>query len=179
MTRLFYDLWGKRFWSAVLDEQDLELEARELPPGPRTLFLRLMAKGNILLNALADIHALPDDALVRQVALPILVAFRTDLLERRLVADDPRHQDTETLMNILERGRKILDDITTKAHAEGEALTLGGVLARRLGRPLTEAEQHSLGAWVASTDIDHAIDEVFELGDSDEAAQWLERLVAD
>ena len=298
MTRLFYDLWGKRFWSAVVDEEDLELEApvssesmridmvvrrrrplpegaaevlgealpmvegvsciellsespgaedvarcrrkhlllralaltapwphrwmlcagrphtvladpawrrldgapdgfyalqtaepvrivvlSELPPGTRTLFLRLMAKGNTLINALDDLHDLPDDALVRQVALPILVAFRADLLSRRLIADEPRHQDTENLMNILARGQKLLDDMTTKAHADGaadgEALTLGRGLSRRLGRPLGEVEQRALRAWIASTGIEQATDEVFDLHDATEAEQWLERLLAD
>jgi len=157
----------------------------ELPRTSQTLFLRLMARANTLKNALDDLIALPPHAPLRRLALPMLAAFRLDLLQRGLVTQD---QEQEFVMHILEHSKNVLEEFLeqvrkdarelalVEGEAQGEALTLGRVLSRRLGRPVTDVELHALLDWLSGIDRDAATDEVCDLADADAAEAWLSEL---
>jgi hypothetical protein len=51
----------------------------ELPDTPDTLLLRLMGAGRVLARALEELRSLPNDALERALALPLLVSLRIDV----------------------------------------------------------------------------------------------------
>ena len=149
----------------------------ELPRTSQTLFLRLMARANILKNALDELIALPAQSPLRRLALPMLVAFRLDLLQRGLL---PQDQEQEFVMHILEHSKNVLEEfkeqVLAEGEARGEALTLGRVLSRRLGRPITDVELHALLDWLSGIDRDAATDEVCDLADADAAEAWLSEL---
>ena len=169
----------------------------ELPRSPETLFLRLMGRASTLRAALDELEAMPAQTPMRRLALPIVMAFRLDLLQRGLV---PQQHDQEFVMHILEHSRLVVEEfqeqlrlkviqevreevrgevreeVRGEAFAEGEALTLGRVLSRRLGRPITEAELHALLDWISTTDRDAATDEVCDLPDAEAAEAWLSGL---
>lgn len=78
------DGWPPGFWVRdPLDAMGLVVLS-ELPREPDTLLLRLLGRGRILDEAVADIRALPVDAREREIALPPLVALRFE------VEQDPR-----------------------------------------------------------------------------------------
>ena len=52
---------------------------RQLPQDRATLLLRLLAAGEVLAEAIAELEALPDDAWERQLALPLLLALRLEI----------------------------------------------------------------------------------------------------
>ena len=52
---------------------------RDLPRIRDTLLLRLMGEGAVLVEALAELEQLPEDARERQVTLASLVAFRIQI----------------------------------------------------------------------------------------------------
>jgi hypothetical protein len=70
---------------------------RQLPPGRATLLLRLLAAGEVLAEAIAELKALPDDAWERQVALPLLIALRLEIPQ-----DPTDESDREFLMTTAE-----------------------------------------------------------------------------
>jgi len=136
-----------------------------------------MARANILKNALDELIALPAQSPLRRLALPMLVAFRLDLLQRGLL---PQDQEQEFVMHILEHSKNVLEEfkeqVLAEGEARGEALTLGRVLSRRLGRPITDVELHALLDWLSGIDRDAATDEVCDLADAGAAENWLSDL---
>jgi len=91
-------------------------------------------------------------------------------------------------MHILEHSKNVLEEFLeqvrkdarelalVEGEAQGEALTLGRVLSRRLGRPVTDVELHALLDWLSGIDRDAATDEVCDLADADAAEAWLSEL---
>lgn len=101
----------------------------ELPRTRDTLLVRLMGAGTTLRRAIADVRALPEDALERRLALPILVHLRLE------IPADPAKQttiDREFLMTTKEID-KYLEQIHEEGRKEGrdEGLAEGVLMAYR------------------------------------------------
>jgi hypothetical protein len=69
----------------------------ELPPTRDTLLLRLMAAGDVLRAALAELARLPEDAWERRIAMPPLLALRMEIPH-----DSTDPDEREYLMNGME-----------------------------------------------------------------------------
>ena len=131
----------------------------ELPVTRETLVLRLLGTGAVRQAALLELQALPEDAWERQVAMPALVDLRM-LLSANTVTYTEDSEEKEFLMttqSLYEQwSRKLrqesrqegrlegLDDGIKKGRVEGEREALTRLFVKRLGRPLTEAEQQTV-----------------------------------
>jgi hypothetical protein len=86
----------------------------ELPRTRETLLLRLMAAGEVLRAALAELAGLPEDAWERQIAMPPLLALRIEIPQ-----DSPDPDETEYLMSSMEILEQWQQEIARKARDEG------------------------------------------------------------
>ncbi|HWO18467.1 MAG TPA: hypothetical protein VNO30_06810 [Kofleriaceae bacterium] len=91
----------------------------ELPRTRETLLLRLLGKGRLFSQALADLARLPDDAWERSVATPLLVHFRLDRHEH------PTHEEDTVSAEI----RAWFEDYERKVRSEERAATRQGSAA--------------------------------------------------
>jgi hypothetical protein len=89
----------------------------ELPPTPETLLLRLLGRGRVFSQALADLAKLPDDAWERSVATPLLVHFQLGSHEH------PTHEEDDVSAEIRawfeEHQRKVRDEARDEGRDEG------------------------------------------------------------
>jgi hypothetical protein len=134
--------------------------ASELPRDRSTLLVRLMAAGPGLVDALADLAALPDDAHERGVAEGIVVH-----LQSRLARKSSRTLEEEELIVIIQGGFK-------------EARALGRDEGRALGRAEQAARAvltvfHVRGVAVP----DEARERILAEKDPSLLERWLERAV--
>jgi hypothetical protein len=105
----------------------------ELPRSRETLLLRLMGAGAVLAAAVADLAALPPDALEVRVALPVLVALRLTLPPEA----DQTGEERQVAMDV----QKIYDDVVRRAADEGETRGVVRMVGMKLGRDLTDTER--------------------------------------
>ncbi|HEY0991577.1 MAG TPA: DUF4351 domain-containing protein [Kofleriaceae bacterium] len=102
----------------------------ELPVARDTLLVRLLGAGSVLKQAIAELHALPEDAPERRLAFPVLLRLRLT------VPSDPAQQtsdDQEFLMNtqdIVETWRR---EVIQEGLEQGERKLLLRLLRRRFG----------------------------------------------
>jgi hypothetical protein len=80
--------WPAGFWEGPPAAPLHVVVLRSLPRVRETLLLRLMGRGATLQEAVRDLRALPDDAWERQVSMPLLVAFRFEVPQDSLEAED-------------------------------------------------------------------------------------------
>lgn len=109
---------------------------RELPVEAETLILRLFGAGSTLKQAIAELKALPPEALERRVMLPILVRLRFEVpadQEQQTSEDREFLMSTQDAMEIWER--QLRDEGLRKGMDEG--------LRKGMERGLTAA-RHSL-----------------------------------
>ncbi len=71
--------WPEGFWTRPRLDSMGVVVLNELPRRRDTLLLRLFGRGRVLRDAIADLKALPEDAVERQIALPPLVALRFEV----------------------------------------------------------------------------------------------------
>jgi hypothetical protein len=94
----------------------------QLPETRDTLILRLMGKGRTLRRALAELERLPEDARERQVALPVLLEYRGEVVESRTRTAE----DEEFLMDT----QDIVERLKDEGRAEGLAKGIAKGLAK-------------------------------------------------
>ena len=102
--------WGRGIYLAAPGLRFGIVVLSELDPTPDTLLLRLMGAGRVLREAIAELVALPVDAPVRLLALPILVGLRFEI-PADASARTPEEQEfimsTQDLVeSVLEQGRE-------------------------------------------------------------------------
>jgi hypothetical protein len=79
MRSMDRDLWLPGFWQAAENHALHLVVLRDLPETRDTLFLRLLGTGATFARAAIELNALPEDAWERQVAIPLLFAYRIAL----------------------------------------------------------------------------------------------------
>ncbi|MCA9643874.1 MAG: hypothetical protein KC492_24440 [Myxococcales bacterium] len=157
----------------------------ELPLTRDTILLRLLGPPRVRLAAIRELLALPDDAWEKKVALPWLGRLRFE------VPPDPASQSNEEREFIMEtqawfeqyqqqlrsEGRREGRDEGRRegrdaGRDEGRLLALTRLYARRLGRPLADAERVVLAERLERLGEDRLDEVVLELG-ADALAAWL------
>ena len=143
----------------------------ELPATRDTLALRLMGRGRVLDAALAELGALPAEAW-EHTLFEILLRWRQDIaaLPTRSKQDEDFMETTrETFEQLKERARQ---EGETRGVYRGLQQGLQHLFARRLGRPLTEAETATLLTRFDTVGPDRLGDVVLDLT-PDALAHWL------
>jgi hypothetical protein len=136
----------------------------ELARSRETLLLRLMGAGAVLAAAVADLAALPPDALEVRVALPVLVALRLTLPP----AEDQTGEERQVAMDV----QKIYDEVVRRAADDGATRTLVRLIGLKLGRALTEVEQREVTTRVVQRGHE-AIERAFVQLDAPALERWL------
>jgi hypothetical protein len=73
------ETWLPGFWQAADNHALHVVVLRDLPETRDTLFLRLLGTGATFARAAIELHALPEHAWEREVAIPLLFAYRIAL----------------------------------------------------------------------------------------------------
>jgi hypothetical protein len=145
----------------------------ELPGTRDTLLLRLMGSGRTLHAAIAELVALPEGAWERTIAEPWLVRLRFE------VPTDPSArsiEEEELIVEIQKWYEELKQGIRQEAKLEGKQEgrvdTHARAFAKRLGRPLSEAEHAVLAERLDRLGEDRLFD-LFLTQDGDALAAWL------
>lgn len=110
---VYHTVWGLALRVVVISE---------LPRTKETLLLRLLGRGRLFRQALADLAALPQDAWERSVATPLLVHFK-------LARDEhPTNEEDDVSAEI----RAWFEDYQRKLHSEGRKAGECSLLLRQL-----------------------------------------------
>lgn len=102
--------WPPGFWHGRPADPLYTVVLRSLPRTHETLLLRLMGRGSTFRNAVDDLAALPVDAWERQLALPLLVAFRMNIRQDLLEVEE---------MNSVQRWEALYADWERRVKEEG------------------------------------------------------------
>ncbi len=168
---------------------------RALPVTRETLVLRMMGTGAVRQAALQEFKALPADAWEREVATPALVDLRMLLAADRVTYTEGSEEQEflMTTQNLYEEWfRKVrqeglndgrqeglndgrqegLNDGLQRGRMEGEREALTRLFVKRLGRPLTEAEQQTVALRHEKLGLSRLEDVALELRGEDLKA-WL------
>jgi hypothetical protein len=125
----------------------------ELPVERDTLLLRLLGAGAVLKHAIAELQALPPDALERRLALPILISLRL------AVPTDPALQssdDKEFLMHTYDLAEAWRREAVQEGREEGRASSVIDIYEARFDamptdlRAIVEAthDEETLRSWL-------------------------------
>ncbi len=120
---VYHAVWGLRLRIVVISE---------LPRTRETLFLRLLGKGRGLIQALADLAALPRDAWERSIATPLLLHFQV------ISHDDATDEEDDVTSAEIrawaeEHERKLHEKGVKEGRIEGERHLLLRLLRTRFG----------------------------------------------
>jgi len=164
----------------------------ELPCVRETILLRLLGRSRVRRRALADLRALPDDALERTLADRWLIRLKYEVPESAVVSPD----DQELLMDVQawleERDRKLVQEQRQEGRRdglregrrdglregrrdglrEGSFAPLRHQFERRLRRELTKTEQAALSQRLDTVGAELVSDVVLDLS-PDELVTWL------
>jgi hypothetical protein len=166
------------FPEAFLEGQPAEhvglVVLRELPPTRETLVLRLMAAGEVLNEAMAELARLPEDAWERQVAMPALLALRFEIPHDSTDADEQ-----EYVMNSMELyeqwERQVRSEARDQGREQGREQTARKALVN-LYRARFGALPPEIAAAIAAMHDPETLDrwlDLFEVKSSDEIAAAL------
>jgi hypothetical protein len=142
--------------------------ARELPRDRSSILVRLMAAGQGLSDALADLAALPEDAHERTVAEGIVVHLRD-----RLARKPSRTPEEEEFIVTMQGGWK-----EARALGRDEGLALGRDEGRTLGR--AEGEARAMLTVLRSRNIsvpDSARERILAERDPARIERWIEKAI--
>lgn len=109
--------WGKGIYLMGKGFQVGIIVAHQLPVTPETLLFRLMEKGQVQLQAMAEVEALPADSPYREGLLELLASYRIDLASQVNVESD----EEEILMQLSPLYLETVEAIRQEARQEGEA----------------------------------------------------------
>ncbi len=140
--------WPKGFYAGPPGDLVRLVVVRELQRTRATVLLRLMGAGPTLLRAIADIVALPLDAPERVMALPHIERLQSAVQDLRSLDGeefDMTREDEKFLKATEKLHQQFVQMTEQRGFDRGIAPTVHQ-FARRLGRPLTEAERATLAA---------------------------------
>jgi hypothetical protein len=132
--------WPVGFWHVRPPDPVHLVIVRELPELPETLLLRLFGRGPTLVQALRELEALPPARFERQVALPLVLAFR-----RGISQNDLEEHDMQAYQELMAVYAEIINEAQEKGlrkgrragrkegRAEGERAILVRLLTQRFG----------------------------------------------
>lgn len=106
-----------------------------------TLLLRLLGRGRVLERAIADLKALPADAVEREVAMSPLVALRFEVTHNPTPTDEER----DFLMSTQDLYEQWEQQVTAKGKAEGKAEGRAEGEAKNLVRTLIATYETRFG----------------------------------
>ncbi|MFS8070005.1 MAG: hypothetical protein ACMG6S_26875 [Byssovorax sp.] len=141
----------------------------ELPSTRATLLLRLMGSGRTLRAAIAELVALPEGAWERTIAEPWLVRLRFEVPTE---ASARSVEEEELIVEIQKWYEELKQGIRQEGKHEGRVATHARVFAKRLGRPLSDAEHAVLAERLDRLGEDRLVD-LFLTHDGDALAAWL------
>jgi hypothetical protein len=149
----------------------------ELPTTRETLLLRLLGSGRTLRGAIAELVALPEGAWERAIAEPWLVRLRFEVPTETSARSV---EEEELIVEIQKWYAELKQEIRQEGKLEGElegelkgrVATHAGLVAKRLGRPLSEAEHAVLAERLDRLGEDRIFDLVLT-HDGDALAAWL------
>jgi hypothetical protein len=123
------DAWPSGFWFGPRLLAMSVVVLSEVPRQRDTLLLRLLGRGRVLQDAIADLEALPPDAVEREVAMAPLVALRFE------VTQDPTPDDEARtfLMSTQDLYEQWEQRVAAKGKAEGLVRTLIATYETRFG----------------------------------------------
>ena len=171
--------WPSGFYADRVSGHVRIVVVSQLPRTRDTLLLRLMGAGRTLLDAIADLEALPDDAPERILALPHLVQLRIEpastehrTMNRKqfLKATDGLAREYEQMIEA--RGVKRGIEQGIERGIERGIAPLLGQIARKLHRPLTDADRRAITARLDLVGPDRLGEVVLDFN-SDALAAWL------
>jgi hypothetical protein len=136
--------------------------ASELPRDRDTLLVRLMAAGPLLIPAIEDLAALPQDAHERAVAEHILLD-----LQHALVRQPRRNREEQEFIVTIRRSwedARIEGRTEMKAHDVLTVLRVRGIAVPAAARKriLAEKDLQRLGRWLESAIVATSLDEVID-----------------
>jgi hypothetical protein len=113
--------WPRGFWFAPRLLAMAVVVLSEVPRQRDTLLLRLLGRGRVLEEAIADLQALPPEALEREVAMAPLVALRFEVKQNPTPDDEERAflMSTQDLYEQWEK--RVTAEGMAKGRAEGMA----------------------------------------------------------
>jgi hypothetical protein len=133
------------FPEAFLEGQEAErvgvVVLRELPRTRETLVLRLMAAGEVLNEAMAELARLPEDAWERQVAMPALLALRFEIPH-----DSTDAEEQEYVMNSMELYEQWERQVRSEARDQGRDQGLERGLEQGVRKMLVSVYRARFGA---------------------------------
>jgi hypothetical protein len=130
----------------------------ELPETRDTLLLRLLGAGAVLRAALAELAALPQDALEVEIALPVLQELRV------AVSTEPMHTDEERqfAMEVQKTYQQIVSEVRAEGRLDGQTQLVLRMFTKRLQRELTATERTALLVHIARLGPERVGDLVIE-----------------
>jgi hypothetical protein len=128
MRSMDRDVWLPGFWQAARNHALHVVVLRDLPETRDTLFLRLLGTGTTFLRAATELNALPADAWERQVAIPLLYAYRI-----ALPAGVDLYGTDEDAMEYTDKLEQIYADWKRQENERAVQRTVIGVYERRFG----------------------------------------------
>jgi hypothetical protein len=149
----------------------------ELPATRETLLLRLMGSGRTLRAAIADLVALPEGAWERTIAEPWLVRLRVEVPtnpSERSVEEEELIVEIQKWYEEHKQGIRQEGKLEGKLEGEHDArvATHARIFAKRLGRPLADAEHAVLAERLEHLGEDRLVDLVLA-HDGVALAAWL------
>lgn len=146
----------------------------ELRRARETLLLRMMGRGEVLLDAIDEVEAMPDDAFERRVCQPILAELRRELARRGIVAgltEDEMIGHAEMVARYEQEKSDWFEKGIDKA-LETELVAFGRMFSRRLRRDLTAAEREALSLRLHNPGAVRVGEVLLDL-DADALSSWL------
>jgi hypothetical protein len=143
----------------------------QLPVTPATLLFRLMGKGRVQQNAIAEVAALPADSLSRSGLSDLLVSYTMELTTNQ--STDP--EERELIMQLSPLYLEKLENARQEGKTEGQTEGQVGVVLRQLKR-LFGTPSESLEVQVRSLESDRL--EALEIALFDFKFKKLEDLTA-
>ncbi|MEZ4310245.1 MAG: hypothetical protein R3F14_19565 [Polyangiaceae bacterium] len=146
----------------------------ELPPSRDTLALRLMGRGVTAERAALELAELSASSWERRLLAPLMVNLQKKL------ANNPPDDLTEEERELLVNGLKLIEAIEKKGwrqgqrqgRSEGKLGVFTHQFARKLGAPLSEAQQESIARRMKTLGADRLGEVVLDL-DAAALAAWL------
>lgn len=157
--------WPAGFWRLQKAFRVHLVVVPELPDTPETLPLRLVGRDGVLAQAIREVHSLPEDSWLRQVASSSVVAWGNKIFETLQEDEEMRKfflPETEKLYNEWEQR------VRKDGYNDGERALLARMLASRFGElppalreRVDHAEREDIERWALRILDASSLDEVF------------------
>ena len=141
----------------------------ELPRTRETLLLRLLGAGRTLRAAIAELVALPEGTWERTIAQPWLIRCRIEVAAE---TSERSVEEEELIVEIQKFYEEITQQMELRGEVKGRVATHAGLLAKRLGRPLSDVEHAVLAERLDRLGEDRIFDLVLT-HDGDALGAWL------